>query len=149
MTTVANSNSNKLTRSKPKRNYWSPLTSLVDELEDDEKWYEPLAAFQIESKKEKALRIVPKIKEMNETERQIVGKEMASSVQDMEDKMNQMLAEFDQINESIDDLLAKSDTAVPCVEEEEEIPNGIFDTGATSGAAAEKDAKYLINTGEK
>jgi len=85
---------------------------------------------------------------MNEVERKRVGSEMASTVQDMETRMDEMLSEFDQMNEAIDNMLSKSDTVVQWKEEDEVMPNGIFDTGATSGAAAEKDAKYLINTGE-
>jgi hypothetical protein len=73
---------------------------------------------------------------------------MASTVQDMETRMDEMLSEFDQMNEAIDNMLSKSDTVAQWKEEDEVMPNGIFDTGATSGAAAEKDAKYLINTGE-
>ena len=68
LTTVANSYSDKLTRSKPERNYWSLLTSLVEELEEEESRYKT-AAFDIESKKEKALRINTNNIEMNEIER--------------------------------------------------------------------------------
>ena len=43
VTSIANSYSNKLTQSKTHLNYWSPLTNLVEELDDEDK-HEPAAA---------------------------------------------------------------------------------------------------------
>ena len=68
----------------------------------------------------------------------------------MEVEMEAMLAEFDEINNAIDDLLLESEDA-PETEapQEENLPSGAYDTGATSSAGNPADAQYFINTGEK
>ena len=144
VTSITKSNSNKLSNSETNQNYWSPLTSLVEEL-DDADIYKTSARFNIESEKEKSLKTKRKLsKTITATERQQIGEEMANTVSEMEDEMDKILADFDQINESIDKLLEQSEPEsfeTGKNAKVEEIPSAVFDSGATSGVATQKDAK--------
>ena len=137
MTLIANSYCNKLNRIKHQPNYWSPLTNLVEELEDEPTADVPKAVEKNESEKN----------EIHKKKRRAVGFDMANTVSKMEDEMNQMLAEFEQINNAIDGLLTESEATAGA--DEDEIPNGIFDTGATSGVATEADAVHMRSTDRK
>ena len=142
VTSIANSYSNKIAQFKTHPNYWSPLTSLVEEL-DEEDMYAPAA----DSKKETTCE---KVHEANEIESTKVGLEIANTISKMEVEMDAMLAEFDEINNAIDDLLLESEDT-PNIEppHEESLPSGAYDTGATSSAGSPADAQHFIKTGEK
>ena len=51
-----------------------------------------------------------KHKNNNVTEHQQVSADMANAVSEMESEMDKVIADFDQINESIDKLIAKSES---------------------------------------
>ena len=175
VTSITNSYSNNLTHSKLYPNYWSPLTSLGDKL-DEADMYKPSATFNMKSAREKTLRTKCTSEStktlqkrsmcnksttsnicnnINETERRRIGEEMANTVSEMEIEIDNMLAELDQINESINRLLDKSEpqsfetTQNGTEQVLEENPSAVYDSGATSGVATENDAKYLIATGKK
>ena len=143
---ITNENSNKLTNSKTNQNYWSPLTSLVAELDEND-MFKPSTTFNIESQKEKMLK--SKNKNTTVTEHQQVSADMANAVSEMEQEMDKVIADFDQINESIDKIIAKAEYTEIKTETTHNPPSAVYDSGATSGVAAPHDARHLIATGQK
>ena len=88
---ITNANSNKLTNSKTNQNYWSPLTSLVAELDEND-MFKPSTTFNIERKKEKMLK--SKNKNNSVTEHQQVSSDMANAVSEMKYEMDKVITDF-------------------------------------------------------
>ena len=146
---ITNSNSNNLAQSRFNTNYWSPLTNLVDELEEEAETKNgtSAAAYNIESGVEKRLRekkkkeqdISPTEKEEKAKPKNTQRKDLSRKIhvepttknsqefnttiakmEQLEQEMDEMLSDFDKMNTDMDKKLELANK----MDKNDDDPNG-------------------------
>ena len=173
-TLISNNKRNKEAYSVPNNNYWSPLTNLVEELENNNIEEDEV----VNQMEEEAVK--PKIEnksELNSYRKEepfggnvgaipdpvvgFGGDAIQNAIEKSEAMMSQMVNDFDQMANNITDLTDKMDEldemnelketekTIPSPFDERGELNGVYNSAVTLGVAAPKDEKYLLKTGKK
>ena len=146
-TAKLNSNIN-LAQSETNRNYWSPLTCLVEEQEKMmEEIARPIATANSESEREMKILFkqngqVSESKQPqvgSEIEEDDIDQEVIQHVSEIENKFEKLLGEINEISQATDEKICRAEENDAAQDIVEMGPFGYLDSACTSGVVTEKD----------